>query len=380
MFLPSERIRNVRKSAIRRLYDAAPQGSINLGLGEPDFRTPEFVRSEAARVLREEPLGYTSNAGLLALREKVAAYHSNGLSQPFTAGSVCITNGSEEALFAVMMSAAGPGDEVLLPDPGFTAYRTIAEITGARVTTYDLPAREAFALDRESFKTAVTEKTRIALIVSPSNPTGAVLSAEDLSFISEILQDTGVYVIADEIYREFFYEEQPASLTRFYDRTIIVSGLSKMMSMTGWRLGWAVGPADVIQHVTVMHQYISTCASAISQKAGLVAFSEEGVAATAEMRDELKKRRDVLASRITSLNAPFTIGAGAYYAMLDISGLGTSEEVAWSLLEDGVITVPGSAFGTQSESFLRLSFCIAPQLIEEGISRIEKAFSRLRRA
>jgi aspartate/methionine/tyrosine aminotransferase len=376
-FAPANRIKNVQKSATRRLYDAAPQGSINLGLGEPDFFTPDVVRNEARRVIKEERLGYTPNAGLPALREKVAAYHSEGLKQAYGADSVCVTNGAEEALFAVMMAILNPGDEAALPDPGFSAYATIAEIAGARVVPFALPAARGFQFDRASFNKAITDKTRLALIVSPSNPTSRVIARSDLEFIAERLRGSDVYVIADEIYRELYFDERPSSLSEFYEKTIIVSGLSKMMSMTGWRLGWAVGSPEVIQYVTVMHQYISSCASAVSQKAGLAAFTDEGRAATKAMREELRHRRDVMSQAIErELGLPYVSGEGGFYIMLDVSRYGESEEVAMRLLEERVITVPGDAFGAQGRGFLRLSFSIEPTLLEEAIRRLAKGLNK----
>jgi aspartate/methionine/tyrosine aminotransferase len=377
MFTPAERIRNVRKSATRRLYDSAPAGSINLGLGEPDFPTPEVVRKEAARVIEEEPTGYTSNAGLPALRALVAAYHSQGLREGFSADSVCVMNGAEEALFAVVMAIAGPGDEVLLPDPGFLAYPTLVEIAGARATYYRMPAARGFEFDRDSFDRALSNHTKLVFIVSPSNPTSRVISRDDLRFIAKRINDAGVFVVSDEIYRELYFDERPGSISEFYDKTIIISGLSKMMSMTGWRLGWAVGPEEVIRHVTVMHQYVSTCASAISQRAAIAAFSEEGRRATAAMREELLHRRGVMARAIErELRLPYVAGEGAFYIMLDVSEFGESEDVATRLLDERVITVPGSAFGAEGRGYLRLSFSIEPSLIEEGIRRIGKALER----
>src|SRR5438552_7830787 len=245
-FIPAQRLRNIGKSATRVLYDSAPPGSINLGLGEPDFATPEVVRREAIRVIREEPITYTTNAGILALREKIAQYHSEGPSSPFTPDSVCITTGAEEAIFSVMMTILGPGDEALLPDPGYIAYPAIAQIAGANVCYYATPAASGFAFDRESFARAVTDKTRLVVINSPSNPTSRVISRDDLRFIAARLSSSNAYVLTDEIYRDLYIVERPATISEFYERTIIVSGLSKMMSMTGWRLGWAIGPEEVI--------------------------------------------------------------------------------------------------------------------------------------
>jgi len=377
MFTPAERLQHIRKSATRVLYDSAPPGSINLGLGEPDFPTPEVVRREAIRVIQEERIGYTTNAGIQPLREKIAEYHSDGLTSPYAAESVCVTTGAEEALFAVMMTILGPGDEALLPDPGYIAYPAIAEIAGADVRYYATPAASGFVFDRESFDRAVTDKTKLVVINSPSNPTSRVISRDDLRFIADRLSRSNAYLLADEIYRELYVDERPATISEFYDKTIIVSGLSKMMSMTGWRLGWAVGPEEVIRQVTVMRQYMSTCTSAVTQKAALAAFTGEGRRETAAMRDELNRRGEVMARAIgRELQLPYVRGEGAYYIMLDVSRYGPSMETAMALLEDRVITVPGSAFGAEGEGFLRLSFSIEAPLIEEGIRRIAKGLGK----
>ncbi|HKG22509.1 MAG TPA: aminotransferase class I/II-fold pyridoxal phosphate-dependent enzyme [Blastocatellia bacterium] len=373
MFTPAARFAHVKKSAIRRLYESAPPGSINLGLGEPDFPTPEVVRNEAMRAIEEGDNGYTPNAGLAQLRERVAAYHNESAPGRFSAASVCVTNGSEEAIFALMLAAAGPGDEVLMPNPGYLAYPTIATIAGAEPKYYHMPAARGFRFDRESFDRALSTRTKLVFVLSPSNPTGRVISREDLQFIGDRVSRSNSYVVSDEIYRELYVGPRPDSISEFCDRTIIVAGLSKMMSMTGWRLGWAAGPEDAIAGLTVMHQYISTCASAISQKAALAAFGEEGREATAMMRDELRARRAVMEEAIErELGLPFVSGEGAFYIMLDASRFGASEEVARRLLDERVITVPGSAFGSEGEGFLRLSFSTAPALIEEGIRRIRR--------
>ncbi len=372
-FTPAERVQNIRKSATRVLYDCAPPGSINLGLGEPDFRTPEVVRREAIRVIQEDRIGYTTNAGIPPLREKIAEYHSEALPSPFTAESVCVTTGAEEALFAVMMTILGPGDEALLPDPCYIAYPAIAQMAGADVRYYATPAAGGFAFDRESFDRTVTDKTKLVVINSPSNPTSRVISRDDLRFMAERVSRSDAYVLADEIYRDLYVDQRPSSILEFCDRTIVVSGLSKMMSMTGWRIGWAIGPEEVIRYVTVMHQYVSTCVSAITQKASLAAFTDEARRATVEMRGELRRRRDVMARAIErDLRLRYVQGEGAYYIMLDVSQFGPSMDTAMALLDERVITVPGSAFGSEGEGFLRLSYSIEAPLIEEGIRRMAR--------
>ncbi len=230
MFTPAERLRHIHKSATRVLYDSAPPGSINLGLGEPDFPTPEVIRREAIRVIQEERIGYTTNAGIQPLRERIAEYHSDGIpSQPYTAESVCVTTGAEEALFAVMMTVLDPGDEALLPDPGYIAYPAIAQIAGADLRYYQTPAAGGFRFDRGHFDRAVTGKTKLVVINSPSNPTSRVISGDDLRFMAERLSRSSAYVLADEIYRDLYAGVHPETISKYYDKTIIVSGLSKIL-------------------------------------------------------------------------------------------------------------------------------------------------------
>jgi aspartate aminotransferase len=380
-FKPAERLKTVRKSAIRRIVDAARPGSINLGIGEPDFQTPEPIRQEACRIINEEKNGYTMNAGLTPLRRLIAQYHSEGTGRTYNADNVCVTTGVEEALFAAIMTVAGPGDEVLLADPGFLAYPTQVAIAGATARYYRMPGAARFAFDPASFDNAVSALTRLVFVTSPSNPTGRVLSRGDLEHIARRLQGSNAIVISDEIYRELYFEDRPASIAEYYPDTIIVSGLSKMMSMTGWRIGWAVGPEEIVRSITVMHQYATSCASTISQKAAIPAFSSEGRHASEMMRVELARRGRIMARAIErEVDLPYVLGEGAFYIMLDVSRFGASEPVAMALLDDLVITAPGGAFGTEGEGYLRLSFSIDPDLIEEGIRRIAQGLSRLRTA
>jgi aspartate/methionine/tyrosine aminotransferase len=204
------------------LYDSAPPGSINLGLGEPDFPTPEVVRREAIRVIQEEQISYTTNAGIQPMRQRIAEYHSDGLPVPYAAESVCVTTGAEEALFAVMMAIVGPGDQALLPDPGYIAYPAIAEIAGADRRYFATPSAGGFAFDRDTFDRAVTGKTRLVVINSPSNPTSRVISRDDMRFIADRLSGSGAWVLADEIYRDLYVGEYPATISEFYENTIIV--------------------------------------------------------------------------------------------------------------------------------------------------------------
>ena len=374
-FAPPRRLQGIQKSVIRQVFDRALPGSLNLGLGEPDLPTPTLIRDAAVRVIRDEQNGYTSHAGLPALREKIVSEYR------YLEGDrdrVIVTAGSQEALYLALLSIVDEGDEVLLPNPGFVAYPTIVRMAGGRAVFYELPAGKDFSFDIESFRHALTGKTKAVVCISPSNPTGRVLSESDLAAIADALKNHDAYLISDEIYRELYYGvERPASATSFHDRTIVISGLSKSMSMTGWRLGWICGEAVVIQSALVLHGYVTTCASAVSQKASLVAWTDEAESARASFRQTFKTRRDHLLNLITTeLGLRAVAPDGAFYTMVDVSRYGSSMDVAEALLQERVITVPGSAFGTQGEGFLRVSFCADLDLLSEGVERMKKAFGR----
>jgi len=371
-FRPARRLRGIEKSMIRQVFDRARAGSINLGLGEPDLPTPEVIRREAARVIREEQNGYTSHAGLPLLRERVASDYSYLAGQP---ERVIITAGSQEALYLALMTIVDEGDEVLLPDPGFVAYPTIVRMAGGVPVFYRLPASGGFAFDADDFRRKLSPRTKAVVVISPSNPTGRVFSDEDLASMAGVLAATGAHVISDEIYGELYYAAaKPSTISERYERTIVIGGLSKAMSMTGWRLGWLAGPAEVVRSALVLHGYVTTCASTVSQKAALAAWTEEAERARALHRQTFRERRDHLLARVgEELGLRAVEPEGAFYMMVDVSRHGTSMEVTERLLERGVITVPGAAFGPEGEGYLRVSFCADLETLSEGVRWMKEA-------
>ena len=377
-FALPKRLQGIEKSVIRQVFDRARPGSLNLGLGEPDLPTPDVIRKAAVKAIVEEQNGYTSHAGLPALREKVAGDYAylDGRTE-----RVVITAGSQEALYLALLTLVDEGDEVLLPNPGFVAYPTIVRMAGGTSRFYRLPRETGFAFDVDEFRRALTPETKVVVCISPSNPTGRTLTNDDLAAIADIVRDHGAYLISDEIYRDLYYTpERPGSLSSFYDRTIVISGLSKSMSMTGWRLGWACGGEELIRAMLVLHGYVTTCASTVSQKASLLAWSDEAEKARAGFRETFRARRDHLLGLIdTQLGLRAVTPDGAFYTMLDVSEYGSSMRVAEALLEERVITVPGAAFGSEGEGFLRVSFCAELAMLDEGVQRIKKAIHRLHR-
>lgn len=375
-FRVPKRLQGVAPTLIRQIFERALPDSINFGLGEPDLPTPQFLRDEAARVTLEEQNGYTSHAGLLPLREKIAASYPH-LS--LAANQVCVMVGSQEAMTAAFLALVDEGDEVLIPNPSFPAYENCVKVSGGEPVYYRLPAEKDFAFDIEEFKSKITPKTRAAVVISPSNPTGKIFTKQDLEQIADALKDTGIYLISDEIYSDLYFTgEKPRSASEFYDRTIIVSGLSKSLSMTGWRVGWvASSQTDVIKAALTIHGFLTVCTSTISQKASLLGWTEEAERSKAEAREIYKRRGEFLIDLLQKeLGLRGTSPEGAFYTMLDVRPLGDDLEIAEKFLQNRVITVPGIAFGSEAKGFLRVSFCNPEKRMAEGVRRMKEALGK----
>jgi aspartate/methionine/tyrosine aminotransferase len=368
-----KRLQGVAPTLIRQIFERALPDSINFGLGEPDLPTPQFLRDEAARVTLEEQNGYTSHAGLLPLREKIAASYPH---LDLSANQVCVMVGSQEAMTAAFLAIVDEGDEVLIPNPSFPAYENCVNLAGGEPVFYRLPAERDFAFDIEEFKSRITPKTRAAVVISPSNPTGKIFTESDLRQIAEVLKDTGIYLISDEIYSDLYFTgEKPRSASEFYDRTIIVSGLSKSLSMTGWRVGWlASRETDVVKAALTIHGFLTVCTSTISQKASLLGWTEEAERAKREAREIYQKRGRFLIDLLEKeLGLRGTEPEGAFYTMLDVRPAGDDLEIAERFLQNRVITVPGIAFGSEAKGFLRVSFCNTEERMAEGVRRMKEA-------
>ncbi len=373
-----KRLQGVAPTLIRQIFERALPDSINFGLGEPDLPTPNFMREEAARVTLEEQNGYTNHAGLLALREKIAEQYPHLDLQP---NQVCVTVGSQEAMTAVFLAIVDDGDEVLIPNPSFPAYENCVKISSGEPVFYRLPAEQDFGFDIEEFKSRITPKTKVAVVISPSNPTGKIFTENDLRQIAEALKDTGIYLISDEIYSDlYFTAEKPHSASEFYDRTIIVSGLSKSLSMTGWRVGWvASSQTDVVKAALTLHGFLAVCTSTISQKASLLGWTTEAEQAKAEARQIYRRRGAFLVDLLqTELGLRGTSPEGAFYTMLDVREIGDDLHIAEKLLNNRVMTVPGIAFGTEAKGFLRLSFCNTEERMTEGVKRMKATLRQVK--
>lgn len=378
-FQPPSFLRGIEKSMIRKISDRAKPGSISLGLGEPDLPTPEVILREAVRVIQEGKSGYTLQAGLPALRERIAGDYPH---MNLSSDQVIVTAGSQEALYLILRTLVEESDEVLIPNPGFIPYPTIIRMVGGRAVSYSLPAKNNFGFDVEDFKARLSPRTKVVICISPSNPTGRVLSALDLREMADAVSASGsnAFIVSDEIYRELYYTPaRPPSISEFYPRTIVVSGLSKSMRMTGWRIGWLAGDAEVMRAVLVLHGYVVTCASSISQKAALAAWTDEAATARKEYRAIFHRRRDHLLGLLRNeMGLRCVTPEGAFYTMVDVSAYGDEMRVAEAGLEQGVVTIPAASFGDQSKGYLRISFCADEEKLSEGVRRLGAALKGLK--
>lgn len=371
-FVLPRRMRGLQPTLIRQFFERALPESINFGLGEPDLPTPQFLRDEAARIARDEQNGYTSHPGIPALRTKIAEQYPH-LNLPMT--GVVVTCGSQEAMTDAFMCCIDEGDEVLLPDPSFPAYDACTRIAQGKPVYYRMPADTEFAFDIEEFRSKITPNTKAAVVISPSNPTGKIMTADDYRQIAEELDGTGIWLLSDEIYSDLYFGERPHSASEFYDGTIIISGLSKSLSMTGWRLGWAAcADPEMINAIQVLHGFTTVCTSTITQKASLLAWTDEAEAAKQHARDVYRERGKFLVDLFkTGMGLNATSPEGAFYTMLDVRELGDDLEVAEKCLQNRVVTVPGVAFGQEAKGFLRISFCNTEERMAEGVRRMKEA-------
>jgi aspartate aminotransferase len=381
---PSNRITDraaaVEYSAIRKMFERASrldeEDLIHLEMGEPDFDTPTHITEAASTAAREGGTHYTSTAGMPELREAIAT-RPGGTGAFDPASEIVVTTGAMEALYLSLQAIAETGDEVVIPTPGWPNYETQARLAGAKPVSVPLAPDDGFSLDTSRVRDAISDDTAAVIISSPSNPTGQVYSRAAVSRLIETAAAHDCYVIADEVYDGFVYGSHPTGIPTYTDHqeyVLSVNSCSKRYAMTGWRIGWLAGPADIIEAATKLHSYTTACASSVSQHAAIEALTGTEEHAR-EMASTFRNRRDYVADRIAEipiLSAPTP--NGAIYQFVDVSSLdGTSVEIAVRLLEEyGVVTAPGSGFGGGGEGYLRLSFANSQEQIERGYDRIER--------
>jgi len=369
----AERLEGVDRTLIRRIFDAAPPGSINLGLGQPDLPTPPRIALAGIDAIASGRTAYTSTGGDPAVRAAVARRYPHAARG---AAGAMVTIGSQEAVFVAVMSLAGPGDEVLVPDPGYPAYPVLARLAGAVAVPYPLRPERAFRLDADDVAARLTARTRLVILCSPSNPTGAIDEDFELSRLAATLARAGVPFLSDEIYASFAYDGAAASISRHApDGGLIVSGLSKDVAMTGWRLGWVVGPEEIVARLVACHQYVVTCASSISQAAALSALGPEGDVERARILEIFRARRAVMLEALRAIGRDVSPPDGAFYFFVDVRDRGGSMAIAERLLAQRVITIPGEAFGPGGAGFLRLSYAAREEDIRTGVEALGRVLS-----
>jgi len=358
-----------------RALEAQGREIIHLEIGEPDFPTPPHIVAAAKQALDEGYTHYVPSPGLPELREAIARHVAATRGIPVTPEEVVVTPGAKPVMFFAALMLCGPGDEVLYPDPGFPIYPSVAAFAGARPVPLRLRPERGFRLDPDELRAKLTDRTRLLILNSPHNPTGATLSAEDLAAIAELVRDRRLTVLSDEIYREIVYDGRAASIASLpgmRERTIILDGFSKAYAMTGWRLGYGVMPRPLAEAMTRLIVNSVSCTAAMTQRAGLAALTGPQDAVRA-MVDEFRRRRDALVAGLNAIPGfSCHLPGGAFYAFPDIRGTGlSSAELAERLLQEaGVATLAGTAFGPGGEGFLRLSYAAALPDLERALARI----------
>ena len=368
----------IKPSGIRKFFDLAEtmQEVISLGVGEPDFPTPWQIRSAGIRSLEDSKTRYTANRGLQTLRETIAGYLNRKYQLTYEPLSeILVTVGGSEAIDGCIRATVQTGDEVIIPQPSYVCYEPITQLVGGIPVIIETKAEDDFKLTPEALKAAITPKTKVLILPYPCNPTGGIMEREDLEKIAEVLRDTNIIVISDEIYAELTYGGKKhvsiASIPGMRERTLLVNGFSKAFSMTGWRLGYACGPKEIMDQVTKIHQYAIMCAPTTSQYAAIEAMTNcDDV--VADMVEEYDTRRRMIVDGFNRLGLTCRDPKGAFYAFPCIKSTGmTSEEFCAKLLESKhVAIVPGTAFGLGGEGFVRASYCYSTDHIKEALRRI----------
>ncbi|WP_300712934.1 aminotransferase class I/II-fold pyridoxal phosphate-dependent enzyme [uncultured Acetatifactor sp.] len=382
----AEKIVAIKPSGIRKFFDIAQEmkDAISLGVGEPDFDTPWHIRDEGIYSLEKGKTFYTSNAGLKELREEISryTYRKQGILYEHPTREILVTVGGSEAIDIGFRAMVDPGDEVLIPQPSFVSYEPCAVMAGAKPVIINLKAENEFRLTAQELEEAITDRTKILVLPFPNNPTGAIMERKDLEAIAEVILKHDIYVMSDEIYSELSYKGKHVSIAELpgmKERTILINGFSKAFAMTGWRLGYACGPENIIEQMTKIHQFAIMCAPTTSQYAAVEAL-KNGDEDVAEMRTAYNQRRRYLVHAFREMGLECFEPYGAFYIFPCIREFGmTSEEFAMRFLkEEKVAVVPGTAFGDCGEGYLRISYAASLENLQIAMDRLKGFVEKLR--
>ena len=381
----SKTITEIKPSGIRKFFDIASErkDTISLGVGEPDFDTPWHIRDEGIYSLEKGKTFYTSNLGLIELREEINNYLKRRFDVCYDPKSeIIITVGGSEAIDIGLRAMLDPGDEVLIPQPSYVSYEPCTILAGGVPVIIELKNENEFRLTKEELLAAITDKTKVLILPFPNNPTGAIMERKDLEDIAKICIEKDIFVMSDEIYSELTYGKDHvsiASLPGMKERTILINGFSKSYAMTGWRLGYACGPKTIIEQMTKIHQFAIMCAPTTSQYAAVEAI-RNGDEDVAKMRESYNQRRNFLMNAFKEMGLPCFEPFGAFYVFPCIKEFNmTSEEFAFALLDaENLAVVPGTAFGDCGEGFLRISYAYSIEKLKIAMGRMEHFINGLR--
>lgn len=380
----SDTLKCIKPSGIRKFFDLlADMGDVTaLTVGQPDFVTPWHIREAAIQSLERGHTYYTSNSGLPELRDEICNYMRRRFDLDYERDEVLVTVGGSEAIDVAVRSLVNPGDEVIVPMPSFVCYEPIARMAGASVVTINTKAENGFKLTAEELRAAITEKTKLLVLPYPNNPTGAILEKNELEALAEVLRETDIAVLSDEIYAELTYGKKHisiASIEGMKERTIIASGFSKSYAMTGWRLGYLLAPKVWLKQMTKLHQYAIMCAPTVSQFAAVEAL-KNGDDDIADMRAEYDRRRNFIYDGLRDIGLPVQMPDGAFYIYPYIGGYGLSSEEFCErlLMEEKCAIVPGTAFGECGEGYARISYAYSVKHIAEALEKIKRFVDKLK--
>lgn len=374
-----DNVKNMPPSGIRKYFDIVNEmeGVISLGVGEPDFVTPWNVREAGIYSIEQGHTHYSSNAGFIELRNEICKYLKRRFDLVYNPDDeVIVTVGGSEGIDIALRALVGPGDEVIVPEPSFVAYKGCTAFTGATAKVIELKESDEFKLMPEDLEKAITPKTKVVIIPFPNNPTGAIMTRGELQGIVDVLKDKDVIIISDEIYSELCYGEKHVSIGSFpevKDKTLVINGFSKSYAMTGWRLGYLCGNKALISQMKKIHQYAIMCSPTTAQFAAIEAL-KKGDDSVVEMRKEYNRRRRVLVDGFRKMGLDCFEPLGAFYVFPNIQSLGmSSDEFCEKLLrQEKVLVVPGNAFGDCGEGFIRACYASSMENIMEALKRIER--------
>lgn len=381
----SRTIREMKPSGIRKFFDIAQgmEGVISLGVGEPDFKTPWLIRKQAIDVLEMGKTCYTANSGLIELRKEISKYFERTINTHYDPEhEVIVTVGGSEGIDLCIRSMVEPGDEVLVVEPSFVCYSPIVEICGGKAVGIQTKVENEFRLTAQELRENITDKTKLLILPFPNNPTGAIMRREDLESIAQVLKDTNIIVLSDEIYSELTYSGKHVSFAQIEgmrERTVVINGFSKSFAMTGWRLGFVGGPEPIVSQLLKLHQYAIMCSPTVSQYAAVTAL-QSCTGDIEKMKNEYDMRRRYVVDAFNKLGLDCFTPQGAFYVFpcIKSTGLSSAEFCEKLIFSKKVAVVPGDAFGSCGEGFVRVSYAYSINHLREAVKRIGEFLEELK--